>query len=331
MKKIINAKLTNNTNVEILIDNKKIIKIAPLIDEICEVIDAKGGYVISGQANCYFDGNEKDVNNLLSQGVTSVFDFSFDDNVTRLLLGKGLKCFKAIGDKNGEVVLDREVLISDIKKYKEMGVEDIIMYAASPNLSEESNYAEIINLANEMGYLLSTNVSEALEDVGEIDNQYSMSPIGLLESYGFLDHKNLLISCVYVDKEDVNILVNYDTNICTCPTKNLRCGNGVAPVYSFFKNNINVVVGGTTTNHFKEISLVKDLQSGTLNELDLISKNDCINMASNNAHNIFSQIGVLREGEFADIVIVDDFDVINLTPLNVQQVLINGELKYERI
>jgi len=76
---------------------------------------------------------------------------------------------------------------------------------------------------------------------------------------------------------------------------------------------------------------VKDLQSGTLNELDLISKNDCINMASNNAHNIFSQIGVLREGEFADIVIVDDFDVINLTPLNVQQVLINGELKYERI
>lgn len=331
MKKIINAKLINNNDIEILIDNGKIIKIAPKIAEDCMTIDAKGGYVISGLTNCYFDGAVKDVERLLSQGITSVFDFSFDEAVTKTLISKGLKVFKAVGDNNGEIVLSKDMLLKDIERYKKMGVEDIILYAINPNLTEESNYAELINLASEKGYLLATNASETLEAVGEIDNQYSLSPIGLLESYGFLDKKHMILGCVYADKEDVVILSSYDSNICVCPTRDLKNGNGIAPAYSFVKNHLNVVVGGTNSNHFKEVSLVKDLQSGTLNEVDLISDNDCMNMLSNNAHKMFNQIGVLKEGQFADIMIVDDYDILNLTPLTVKAVLINGELKYERI
>jgi cytosine/adenosine deaminase-related metal-dependent hydrolase len=331
MKKIINAKLINNENVEILIHGNKITKMARKVVEACPIIDAQGGYVMGGIVNSFFNGTIQDVERLISQGITSVFDFSFNDAVTNKLIEKGIKVFKAIGDNNGETLLSRDYLLKDVVKFQQMGVEDIILYVINPNLAEESNYTELINLASEYGYLLVTNVSETLEDVGEIDNQYSLSPIGLLESYGFLDHKHLLVGCVYADKEDVNILSSYDTNICICPTKDLKSGNGIAPAYSFIKNNINILVGGTTSNHFKEVSLVKDLQSGSLNEDNLISVEECHGMLSNNAHKLFDQIGKLKEGGYADIVIVDDFDVLNSTPLNVKKVIINGQLRYERI
>ena len=209
-----------------------------------------------------------------------------------------------------------------------MGVHDVILYAANPNVSEELNYSELLKCANATGCLLATKVSETLEDVGEIDNQFSLSPIGLLESYGFLDKKHMLINCVYADKDDVNLLANYDTTICTCPSMDLKLGNGIAPVFSFMKNKLNVVVGGTTTNHFKELSLVKDLQTGTLNECGLIDDADLYGMVSDNAHKLYSQIGLLRENEYADIIMVDDNDINNITPINVKMVIIDGEIKY---
>jgi len=330
MKKLIkNAKLIDEQNINILINDGKIEKISEVIEEkFDEIIDANNCYILSGLNNAYFDGNLKDANRLLSQGITSVFDFANDDDVTAFLVKLGIKVFKAIGDFNGETILDENYIDYEIEKLKSMGVKAPILYAINPNLSEESNYEILIKYANKFGYLIATKASENLEDVGEIDLQYGLSPIGLLESYGFLDFKNILIDCVYADKDDVSLLANYDTTtICTRPTNNLCNGSGIAPVYSFIKNKLNLLVGGVSSNQFKELSLLKDLQSGVLNETTLINNEDVFNCI-NTPKKLFPEIGGLEVGKCADFLFVDDNDILNLTPLNVKMVLIDGEIKY---
>ena len=329
MKLIKNVKLLNEENVDVLIDKNKIIDISKDINvKIDNVIDAGGMYVLSGQVNAYFDGTLKDASRLLSQGVTAVYDFANDEKVTKYLVDSGIKVYKAIGDFNGQTLIDENFINTEVKKWLSVGVKNIILYALSPNMSEESTYEILLNYASKKGYLLATHASENLEDVGEIDKVYGLSPIGLLESYGFFDFKNMIIDCVYVDKDDVELLKNYDTTICSCSTKNLRSGNGIAPTYSFIKNNINVVLGGVSSNHFKELSLLSDLQSGTLNEKGIISDSQILNINSNNFH-LFNDIGCLEVGGYADIVIVDENDILNLTPLNVKMVFIDGECRYK--
>ena len=330
MKKIIkNAKLLDGKKVNILIENDKIIEVSNRENNIENVIDANGLYVMSGLNNAYFDGNVKDVDRLLSQGVTSVFDFSNNDEVTLRLIQSGIKVFKAIGDFNGEGILTEGWIKSQMDKYKNMGAKDIILYIINPNLGEESNYEIVVNCAKKFGLIMATHVSETLKDVGEIDTQYGMSPVGLLESYGFLDNRNILIDCVYFDKEDTALIENYSNSIiCTCPSVNLEKAQGIAPIFSFIKHNLNIVIGGVNSNQFKELSLLKHLQSGVLNDKDLVD-NQQINKILNTPNSMFNNIGKLSVGEYADIVFLDDNDLLNLTPLNVKLVLINGEVKYK--
>ena len=331
MKTLIRNVIVNNNKVDILIEDKKISEIGSnLIINANKVINGKGCYALSGNCNCFFDGGLEDCDKLLCQGVTTVFDFSNDNLVTRKLVQLGLKVFTAVGDFTGANVIDESYLDLEVKRVIELGVVAPIIYLANPNIEDESQYSEAIKYAKKNNYLISTSVSEYLEDVGEIDNQYGMSPIALLESYGFLDYKNLLIDCVFVDKDDVNILNNYDTStICTCPTKNLINGSGIAPIYSFHRNKINMVIGGNISNIFNELELVKNLQCGNLNEKNILSIHDVKPYINENAHKVFNEIGGINVGDFADIVLVDECDLGSITPLNVKYVFVNGNPIYD--
>ena len=91
----------------------------------------------------------------------------------------------------GIVYENKNYLINEVNKITNYGIVKPILYVKNPNECEEDNYSEIINFANQYGYLIATHASETLESVGEIDKQYGLSPIGLLENYGFLDRKNI--------------------------------------------------------------------------------------------------------------------------------------------
>ena len=244
------------------------------------------------------------------------------------MIDKGIKVFKAIGDFDGNTIISDDYLNDEFNRVADYGAIKPILYVKNPNDCEEDNFSEIINFASNRDCVVATHVSETLENVGEIDKLHGLSPIGLLESYGLLDRKNILIDCVYADKEDVQLISNYETTICTRPTTNLSDGYGIAPIYSFVKNNINVVVGGINSNHFKEVQLVGDLQAGVLNEKSIINSKDLLNMYSHNAHNVFSEIGGVEVGLSADIVFVDTNKFNELTPLNVKMVMVNGRVVY---
>ena len=116
--------------------------------------------------------------------------------------------------------------------------------------------------------------------------KHNMTPIELLESIGFLDVPCILAHCVHCDKDDVEVLKKYDVTIATNPSSNLVLGSGIAPLYSYIRNEINVSIGtdGPASNNaldmFKEMFLADNLQAGVLNQAYILTVVDAIKMAT---------------------------------------------------
>lgn len=329
MKTLITNVVFDNCKKDILLIDGKLEKVNQNIDDVVDVkIDGKDLYAMKGLTNCYFNGEQKDCDKLLSQGITTIFDFSNDVEITKKLVGLGFRVCCAVGDFDGNTILNEKYLDDKINEVVGLGVSQAVLFVINPNVADESQYNEIIQYGKKHNILIATSASENLEDVGEIDKQYGMSPIALLESYGFLDFKHMLIDCVCIDKDDVNILTNYDTTICVCPTKNLKSGSGVAPVYSLIKNNLNIVIGGVNNSIFQELDLCKNLQSGYLNEANILSDKDVIDMGIDNVNCLLIN-KVDRDN--LDIVLVDESNILECTPLNVRLTIINGRVVYNKL
>ncbi len=291
---------------------------------------------------------------MLKNGITTTFDFCLKPELNALAM-KNTKIRGVLGIdavKENEVLSDKN-LIKKFNSLKEINSNiNFVLYLKNIYDYGEDVFFKLHNYSKNHDLVLCASCSETLSEVGETDTKYGATPIGLLESYGFLDTKCMLIQCVYCDKEDVEILKNYDVSIATCPSSNLISGSGIAPVYSFVKNNINVCLGTdgrefeNNLNIIKEMFLVRNLQSGILNQPDAISSIDVLKMATQNGAKALglNNIGAIKPDYFADIVLLD-LSVLNiknnekitnfvtdlLESKNVCLTMVNGDIVYNNV
>ena len=196
----------------------------------------------------------------------------------------------------------------------------------------------------------STHASETLTEVGITDNKYQMTPIALLESYGFFHSPAVLAHCVHCDRDDIEIMSKYEITVATNPSSNLILGSGIAPLYSYVKHNINVSIGtdGAASNNnlnmFKEMYLADNLQAGVLNQARAITTIDALKMATVRGALAlgYDNLGRLQEGFLADLIMID-ISRPNMQPLNdiynnlvnacesnnVIMTMINGKIVYK--
>ena len=153
-----------------------------------------------------------------------------------------------------------------------------------------------------------------------------------------------------MDKDDIRILADYEANVVTCPSSNLKLGSGIAPIYSMKEQGLNICIGtdGTASNNsldmFKEMFLVATLNKATLYDASIISANEVLDMATKNGAKAlgFENCGDIKEGYFADLILVD-LSKPHHQPLNniisnlvysakssdVYFTMVNGKILYE--
>ena len=172
---------------------------------------------------------------------------------------------------------------------------------------------EINKYASKHDLIKSTHVSETLNEVGQIVSKHGVTPIGLLEQIGFFDTPCILAHCVHCDQDDIDIMKKYDITVSTNPSSNLILGSGIAPLYSYIKNQINVSIGtdGAASNNnlnmFKEMYLADNLQAGVLNQPKAIMTIDALKMATIRGAKAlgYDNLGRVEEGYLADLIIID--------------------------
>ena len=285
-------------------------------------------------------------------GITTIEEcYFFYDKLLEAINKSGIRCRIGIPNnfqecEDGKM---KEFLDSIISQLDNELIKPVIYAHSIYTLSDdELNYLVDYSAKNKLP--MSMHMSETLKEVGDCTVKNECTPPEYLENIGFLDRKTTLYHCVHLDKDDIKILADYNVNVVTCPSSNLKLASGIAPIYSMLNQGLNICIGtdGVASNNafdmFKEMFLVATLNKALLYDASIISAKQVIEMATKNGATAlgFDRCGDIKVGNLADLILLD-LNAVHHQPLNniisnivysakssdVYFTMVNGKILYE--
>ena len=216
---------------------------------------------------------------------------------------------------------------------------------------EESLIAKVADFAAESGAKTYIHLSETLKEVGECTVRHGgLTPPQYLHKLGFFDNGGIAAHCVYCDKDDIALLKQSGVTPVINGASNLKLASGIAPVYSMLSQGLSPALGtdGTASNNaasmFREMYLYSCLQKESLKDASAVSAEQALAAATQHGYAALGfSGGVLEEGDFADMALIDLF-APNMRPLsdvrknlvysadtsNVLMTVAGGKIVYDR-
>ena len=99
------------------------------------------------------------------------------------------------------------------------------------------------------------HVAEQPAEVRACFEEYSRTPVQLLESEGLLSSNFTAVHAIHVTPEEARQLARAGATVCACPTTERNLGDGVAPADLFFREGVPVSLG---TDSQAQIDLLED-------------------------------------------------------------------------
>ena len=249
---------------------------------------------------------------MLATGTTCFADMYFEmERVAEAVLGAGMKAALCRGITAGEPGKIERSLSNNLDLAKNYhGREGLITVQLGPHAPYTvpmDSMRAITDAAKTNGLGVHFHF---LETQGELDN-LGMSPEDYLNESGLLTTPyTVLAHAVYLDPavslpDSVTLVHN--------PCSNLKLGSGVMPLTKWLDKGANVALGtdGASSNNrldmWEEMRTAALLHKGVTRDPVCVSALDVLRMATYEGARAFgfSQKGMLREGWFADLVLVN--------------------------
>lgn len=279
----------------------------------------------------------------IKSGVTTVFDhhaspfaiegslFTIADVAKDLGIRANL-CYE-VSDRDGLRTMDQGIKENvDFIKFAKNDETDMVkgMFGlhAAFTLSDET----LEKCANEMvsldtGYHVHT--AEGIDDVRINREKYGKKVIERLNDFNVLNDKTIAVHCIHVDSEEMDLILKNKSFIVHNPESNMGNAVGCSPVIDFFKKGITVGLGtdGYTSDMFESLKVANIIHKHQLSD-PRVGWVEAPTMLFENNRTIAGKyfnndLGVLKEGAYADVIVVD---YIPHTPLNENTV--NGHITF---
>jgi 5-methylthioadenosine/S-adenosylhomocysteine deaminase len=242
--------------------------------------------------------------------------------------------------------------IEELKEfYYKNNDNELINFTISPHSLYTCSTNTLIKaklLADSLNLPIHIHFCENEKEVEDIKKIYKKDPVFALESLGYLENKLILAHCTYISLKELKILKNKNISFVHNPVSNLNLACGIANIKKYVNEDINVCLGtdgqgsGNNMNMFYHMSFVDYLQKALYKDPCIFSSYDVLKMVTVNAAKALgleSEIGKIKEGYKADIIILDlnkienypYYDLINnvvhnVSVGNVDTTIINGEI-----
>ncbi|MEI3529806.1 MAG: amidohydrolase [Bacilli bacterium] len=270
-------------NVDILIEDDKIIDIANNINSDALVIDGTGKYVLPGlvNAHCHIpmsifketvDGyplkewleqsiwpREAKLTNddvyyasllsfieMIKTGTTTVNDhYFFQDEIIRAGQKAGIHLIetRVVMDSDNNGNDRYQELLTFLDKYKSNNYLDLSIGIHGLYTNSEEYVKKVCSLAREKNLLVHMHFCEDANEVATIKHNYRVNHPAEVLQNYFSDLKIVLAHGVKLDDNDIQIMKDMNVGIAHCPVTNLKLGSGIADIAKLKDNNIPVALG----------------------------------------------------------------------------------------
>jgi cytosine/adenosine deaminase-related metal-dependent hydrolase len=155
------------------------------------------------------------------------------------------------------------------------------------------------------------HICEGLNDVVDSKEKYNMLPVERLQKWGILSDKTILGHCIHVSEPEMDIIKEYNTMVVNNPQSNMGNAVGCSPVLKFFEKGIMVGLGTDAYTHDMLESLANALtiQRHNAGKANVAWGEVTTMLFKNNAEickrYFDSELGVLKKGASADVVVMD--------------------------
>lgn len=221
------------------------------------------------------------------------------------------------------------------------------IFCHSPYTCSETTLKKAKNAAAAEDVLFQIHIAETQSEYDQIQAQQRATPIKYLDNIGILDKNTLLVHCVWLDDDDLEIIAQRRAKVSHNPESNMKLASGIAPVPKLLTAGITVGLGtdGCASNNdldlFREMDTAAKLHKVNVLDPTVMDAGTVLKMAtigSARAIGLEKDIGSLEVGKQADIIIIDTFKP-HLLPLynpvsqivyaaqgsDVQDVIVNGK------
>jgi 5-methylthioadenosine/S-adenosylhomocysteine deaminase len=169
-------------------------------------------------------------------------------------------------------------------------------------------------LCTENGLLFQIHAAETQNEYRQIQDEHQATPIQYLDQLGILDENTLLIHCVWINDEDIEIIAERKAGISHNPESNAKLAAGIAPAPKLLKAGIPVGLGtdGCASNNnmdlFHEMDMVAKLHKVETFDPTAMDARTVVEMATikgAKAIGLDKHTGSLEVGKKADLIIID--------------------------
>ncbi len=260
----------------------------------------------------------------IKQGVTTIFDHhaSFGEiagslaEIAQVTRDYGLRaclCYE-VSDRDGEdkaiaSVQENKDFIDWCEKNPSDMLKPLFGGHALFTISDKTFERMAAANAGRVGYHI--HVSEGTNDVFDSLQNYGRRPVQRLHDHGILGPKTILGHCIHVNTAELELIARTDTMVVNNPESNMANAVGISPVLQLFAHGILVGLGTDAyTNDMLESVKVALLAQRHLACLPGVGWQEATTMLfSNNARMArrcgFPELGVLRPGAAADVIVMD--------------------------
>lgn len=170
------------------------------------------------------------------------------------------------------------------------------------------------DLCLKYGLGINIHVAETLDEAIIIEERFGKTPIEYLNDLGLLTPKSIAVHSVHLSASDIAILRESGASVAHNPQSNMKISSGVSPVSLMMKEGINVGIGtdGPCSNNdldmwdeMRSASFLQKLSTGDPCTLPAYEVMKMGTTAGAKAIGRGDELGMIREGMLADIVLLD--------------------------
>ncbi len=264
---------------------------------------------------------------MLKGGTTTFTDmYFFMNKVAEATVESGIRAVLSrgmvgIGEQSEKAIVESEDFFKNWHGEGE-GRVSVMLGPHAPYTCPPDYLKRVMELRDKLKVPIQIHLAETEWEVNYCSEEFGKTPIELMDSIGLFKGETLAAHCVHLTPGDIEILAENKVRVAHNPGSNLKLGSGIAPLPELLDAGVIVGLGtdGAASNNnldmLEEIRLAALIHKGVNKNPLLVPAETALKMATvNGGKAVFNEnIGLLKEGKLADLIIFDYQGKSHLTP-----------------